>query len=422
MPDISLLERKSRSSYNFLAGGAHCSRVAAFAMEIARVLNLNQSRMTALTGAAWLHDDLSCTAKGASSRLMEDLLRIKGAGEAMDFRAATPEVVRILRVFHRASSTIPNEDDARLAAILHLANSFDEAFEWLQFESGPGSEIIRELESMTGLWPQEVFGAFLSLSAGRREVAIKTGERLPVSVVGALRALAASPVDSLTVNGLTKLALRDTAIAAELLRAANSAAYATRQPIVLVQNAISYIGIVNAREVMMAAAARGLFASANLGELWAHSIQCAKRMKVAAVHAGCNPEEAFVVGLLHDIGRVAMELSGTEARARLRESQAPAIWIEVVTVGCDHAELGAGLLSKWNLPARIVDAVRYHHHPDLTNSRLAALMCAVEFREDANEDLLSDFRLDSALAAVGIDEDKLEHSTSSVGLVQHAAG
>ena len=78
-------------------------------------------------------------------------------------------------------------------------------------------------------------------------------------------------------------------------------------------------------------------------------------------------EEAFVAGLLHDIGKVILSAYQREKFAltlrRTLEQGIPYCEAEREVFGFDHAEAGARLLERWNLPSSLVSAVRYHHAP-----------------------------------------------------------
>jgi putative nucleotidyltransferase with HDIG domain len=80
-------------------------------------------------------------------------------------------------------------------------------------------------------------------------------------------------------------------------------------------------------------------------------------------------EEAYVSGLLHDIGKLVLACRFPESyqrvapEARLREL--PVWHIEKEEYGATHAEVGAYLLACWGLPRIVVEAVAYHHHPSV---------------------------------------------------------
>ena len=325
------------------------------------------------------------------------------------------DALQTLRLFYGLEEPKPGSPTALFAEILQLANAFDERFEWRIFESGPGSEAIEDIEMLgqVGLWSEPVHQAFQSIFAGNREQALAKAENLPLSAVSKIQKLALASAEDLTVGVLEQLALADPVVSVDLLRHVNSAKYSLLGRISSVREAITHAGTVASRDVMLASAARGIFASSSLHRLWKHSIRCANAMSSLAEHAGVDQHQAFLLGLLHDIGRISLECLDSVARSGytgLCETEAPAVWIEMATAGCDHAELGADLLAQWNFPESITDCVRHHHSPELSNDKLTSLLYLVESIEGQNEDLSSDRQFELALSRIQMSLNQFERS------------
>ncbi len=116
----------------------------------------------------------------------------------------------------------------------------------------------------------------------------------------------------------------------------------------------------------------------DLDTLWQHSLATAygAAFLVKAIGLVHLRERAFTAGLLHDIGKLALDSALTKAKeeigvsfgARMTRDQ------EVARAGHDHAEVGAALLDSWDLPRDIIQAVRWHHEPTgaLAGSKLPA--------------------------------------------------
>jgi putative nucleotidyltransferase with HDIG domain len=139
--------------------------------------------------------------------------------------------------------------------------------------------------------------------------------------------------------------------------------------------------------------------------LWKHSVHVAQIASELATLCGCDPEEAFLAGLLHDVGRLAIEkLDHTllEARSRLMEQGIPPVWVDLVTCWHDHGEIGGVLLERWNLPFGLVDAVKFHHLPERSDGELTLLVYLAELRSGGNEDFYSASRLNYALDLTGL--------------------
>ncbi len=157
----------------------------------------------------------------------------------------------------------------------------------------------------------------------------------------------------------------DSAMAGNLLRIANSPLYRARSAIVSLQQAISRLGMHQVREIALAIVCesrvfrvRGF--EKELTEVFRHCLATAHFAQEIARAKRWNVEEAFLAGLMHDIGRpvllqAVVDLS-SELDCRLSKPQALAL----VTAG--HERTGARLITRWELPPRIADAVQHHHH------------------------------------------------------------
>ncbi|MCK5272015.1 MAG: HDOD domain-containing protein [Sedimentisphaerales bacterium] len=100
---------------------------------------------------------------------------------------------------------------------------------------------------------------------------------------------------------------------------------------------------------------------------WKHSlaVACASRMLVSHIDSGIDPEEAFVCGLLHDIGKLALDSCLPKSYARvvqITESSMDNISdVERKILGLDHTVAGRRLALRWNLPEAITESIWLHH-------------------------------------------------------------
>jgi HD-like signal output (HDOD) protein len=192
---------------------------------------------------------------------------------------------------------------------------------------------------------------------------------------------------------------------------ANSALYGRAHRASTVARAIASIGVIEARKVMLAAAMRPLFASAGLGSVWSHSLMSAPLCAALAAHTGLlSPEEGLVLGLVHDIGAVAVQFLPRDAlvtHRNLVEGGCPPTYVERLLLGRDHGEIGADLIAQWHFPEEFIDAVRFHHQPERSPSKLASLAYLAEFWSGRDEDLPSFGRVEACLARVDLTLDTL---------------
>jgi putative nucleotidyltransferase with HDIG domain len=123
------------------------------------------------------------------------------------------------------------------------------------------------------------------------------------------------------------------------------------------------------------------FDAANGGALWPHSLEVAREMSRIS---GLTSPEAFCAGLVHDIGRLAYLQPFAAQEVKDWESIGfPASYAEFLVSGMDHADLGAEILAQRGFAPGIVDAAKFHHRPELTDSRLAAAIYAFEEVDEA---------------------------------------
>jgi len=108
------------------------------------------------------------------------------------------------------------------------------------------------------------------------------------------------------------------------------------------------------------------------GELWEHSINCGVSSWMIATKVGYKDlEQAFAAGIMHDIGKVVLDKFLCEEKEKYVDIniQEPTSLVdtEIVTIGIDHAEAGAKLAEKWNFDEEVIEAIRFHHKPELAH-------------------------------------------------------
>jgi HD-like signal output (HDOD) protein len=170
-------------------------------------------------------------------------------------------------------------------------------------------------------------------------------------------------------------------------------------------HAVAYIGTDRAAMIMTALALKPFIFSAGSGDLWAHSLRSAAAAEALSEHCNVPKADAFLLGLMHDIGRLLLTLIPPQAAAahrRLVNNGCETAIAELLVCGTDHAGAGALVLDHWRFPSPYVEAVRFHHEPQATDSKLAALLYLVEFWTESNEDPASQVRLNAALERLSL--------------------
>jgi putative nucleotidyltransferase with HDIG domain len=308
------------------------------------------------------------------------------------------------------------EPGALMSEIVTLANSLDEMIDWLPVEHQTVTQMLEELKEMNGLglWRPEVEEALRKIVRANWETVLTAGGRLPVASINAVRNLGVIPEDDVSAELLYQTAGHDPVLTGDILRVVNSwSCPSLRRRISSLREAIFHLGTASARTVMLAAAARKVYASKAVLGLWKHSVEVAAHAQSMGEAVGFDPEVAFMAGLVHDVWRLAIEMLDPETlaiRERLSEPGIPVVWVDLVTCRHDHAEIGGALLWRWNFPRTIVDAISLHHSPERSASKLAAILYLAEVRSGGLEDEPSQVKLNAALKTAGLSREQFRRS------------
>jgi putative nucleotidyltransferase with HDIG domain len=171
----------------------------------------------------------------------------------------------------------------------------------------------------------------------------------------------------------------DSVLTAKLLRACNSPYYGFDEPVSSVEQAVLILGHQQILHIVLSIAFGGAMSTALPGysaeskDLWAHSLttaMAADRIARTNTAMDIEPSVAFTAGLLHDIGKLALNHVLTaevqeQIRSRISTGSVSRIEAEKAVIGTDHGEVGAYLLETWRLPEEIVEATANHHRPTL---------------------------------------------------------
>lgn len=193
--------------------------------------------------------------------------------------------------------------------------------------------------------------------------------RLPVFQSVAEHVLTSLAVADANVEGLVLLAGRDPVLACQLLRTANSSFFKGLPRTVLLGEAVTRLGTARAAEVLREACAKqvcpGPFAASCLRPLWQHALGCACGAQWLAVRCGYQAlaEQAYLAGLLHDIGKLFL-LSVLDAAAA-EDAAGLQLSARIVDEVIDnlHVEEGRRLVENWNLPEFYAEVIGDHHEP-----------------------------------------------------------
>ncbi len=224
----------------------------------------------------------------------------------------------------------------------------------------------------------------------------------------------------------------DPSIATNILRIVNSAYYGLQVRVSSVNLAVSIMGFNMTRKVALKAAVFTQFSNRDactvphfdLSQFWRHSIYtgvAARTLGQATdALAGTHPEDLYICGLLHDIGKVillesAREPFGDAIAASVRDQRSLQA-VEQEVFGYTHADVGSVLAIQWFLPEELTIAIRYHHEPesDPFYKTLSTLVGVADASASARghgaiEGELVPSVSEAALATIGLGQDDVDN-------------
>jgi len=177
------------------------------------------------------------------------------------------------------------------------------------------------------------------------------------------------------IRDLSKVINKDPSISERLLRLVNSAYYSLKQKITSIDQALLLLGMDAVKNIALSSSVYQVFhrpgrkSAFNLKLFWWHSLSCAtiaRRLAIRIQHPG--PDEAFLAGLMHDIGKIVLWNNFEQQYENILKTSAyrtPELLEGEQVFGLGHAEAGAWLIRRWDLHSFMPDAVLYHHdQPD----------------------------------------------------------
>ena len=174
-----------------------------------------------------------------------------------------------------------------------------------------------------------------------------------------------------SIKDLGDIISYDQSLSLKVLNLVNSAYYGFAQQITSITRALALLGMNQAKNIIVAVAMKPMFSSEENKELWKHSITAAVGCEYIAQYLNImDSEEAFVIGFLHDIGKIILNMQDKTICNKIKELVANGsdiIEAERMFFGTDHAEVGAELAKKWQLPILLTNVIKYHHTPNLAS-------------------------------------------------------
>jgi HD-like signal output (HDOD) protein len=197
---------------------------------------------------------------------------------------------------------------------------------------------------------------------------------LPVLPAFITQMLARADDPEVSAREIADLVSRDQAMASRVLRLVNAPFYGLDRRISSIQHAVLLLGMRTMRNLALSAVLVKSFGESSPDRrfdrvgLWRHAVVCAMGARLIAEQlATDDPEEAFLAGLVHDMGIVVLDQFFHDGFRQVIDlvigMGMPLIDAEREVFACDHSTIGRQLARRWNFPAAVAEAIGCHHQP-----------------------------------------------------------
>lgn len=210
---------------------------------------------------------------------------------------------------------------------------------------------------------------------------VKGALELPVLPEAASKVVQLCNDPKTDLHSIGEVVNRDPGLAGNLMRLANSGMYGGSNPLVSLDQVLARLGVAKVREMALIISCQGkVFVVPGheklIKEQFKHSLATAVYAQEIARSRRWNVEEAFLCGLLHDIGRPVLLQEIIEGCA------ACAVPFDLAAadgaIGLLHSRVGSDMVKHWKLPVRLAEVVAFHHDPlKAPTARNQAMMTAL---------------------------------------------
>jgi putative nucleotidyltransferase with HDIG domain len=219
------------------------------------------------------------------------------------------------------------------------------------------------------------------------EEIVQAVQDLPSLPQVVLRVMELTEEPDSTAQDINRELSQDQGLTARVLKLANSAFYNFPRRIASVTDATVLLGFKTIRSIVLAASVNEILSqemegyALEYGELWKHSQSSAMAARLIARRVKYpGVDVTYTAALLHDTGKVVLNSSLKEAYHevlnKVLNNNTSFLEAEESILGFNHAQVGARIAEKWNLPPELVEAIEFHHDPDnaQVNPKLTAIV------------------------------------------------
>lgn len=243
---------------------------------------------------------------------------------------------------------------------------------------------------------------------------VKDIQAMPTVIV---RALNIMKKPTANMKEIGDIVMYDQSLTIKILALVNSAYYGFSQQISSVNIALSLLGMVKVKNIIVAVAMKPMMSNSGDKDLWKHSMRVAAGCEyLANLTKIMDPDEAFISGFVHDIGKIVLNMTNDKLYNKVKDRVAEGADIidsERNYFDSDHVKTGSLLAKRWQLPILLANIISYHHAPALSSIPVPCnLVCLIDkvVQENFNPNLVDkDF-----LKTLGIDFEDLEDLREAV--------
>lgn len=200
-----------------------------------------------------------------------------------------------------------------------------------------------------------------------------------------------SPSSSLARVG--EIISSDIAISAKILQLVNSSFFGLPVHVSDLPHAVTLLGLGVVKPLVLSSGLFQQFSPDRLGRfslagLVDHSVEVAMSARCLAQMEGIPApacDDAFMAGMMHDLGQLVLAQAYPAQYDHILQTasdqELPLVEVERAEFGATHAEVGAYLLGLWGLPSEVIEAVAWHHQPEISTHTSFTPLAAVHVSE-----------------------------------------
>ena len=174
--------------------------------------------------------------------------------------------------------------------------------------------------------------------------------------------------ENATAGEVARILSSDQALAGKVLKLVNSSFYALPTEVTTISRAVVVLGFTGVRNLALGFGSiemlRSLGTTIDMRSFWSHALATRSAAQNMALlgQRRIDPEEAFLAGLMHDIGAYVLAAAVPDIYGDiLKDDTQDRLAAEQAAIGMTHAHVGQGLMQFWELPEAFGNAARYHH-------------------------------------------------------------